>query len=77
MLQKDANLVKESLALEHFTSPVTDKQFQYNELERRQNALKVIERKFKESMLNNPNENGGTKVIVEKITTGKPVKAVS
>jgi len=28
-------------------------------------------------MLVNPNENGGTKVIVEKITTGKPVKAVS
>lgn len=77
MLQKDANFIKESLALEHFTSPVTDKQFQYNELERRQNTLKVIERKFKESMHVNNNEIGATKVTIEKIITGKPVKAVS
>ena len=50
MLEKDAQLIKASLAQEHFTSPLSDKHFGLTELERRDLTLKMIEKKFKNSM---------------------------
>lgn len=38
------------MGAEHFTSPLSDKQFMRNELERREQTLKLIEKKFKESV---------------------------
>ena len=50
MLQHDANLVKSSVMKEHFTSPISDKQFASRELEERHNALRMIERRFAKEM---------------------------
>jgi hypothetical protein len=50
MMEADANLIRKSIAKEHFTSPLSDKRFQLSELEQRKHALKLIEKKFIKSM---------------------------
>lgn len=63
MLEKDAQLIKASLAQEHFTSPLSDKHFGLTDLEKRNLTLKMIEKKFKDSM-NDPNLNHSSKKVV-------------
>lgn len=56
MLEKDAQLIRLSMAQEHFTSPLSDKQFGITDLERREQTLKMIERKFRGSVEETPEQ---------------------
>jgi hypothetical protein len=56
MLEKDAQLIRLSMAQEHFTSPLSDKQFGITDLERREQTLKMIERRFRGSVEETPEQ---------------------